>query len=332
MGEIFIFADQFEINNSCKEKLKKYGDIIEISHDNKKKLFNEVRRATILITEYTNIDKEVLNNAEKLKGIIVYGTGTNHIDLREAAERNIPVLNTPGANSEAVAEFTFSLILNLIRKTSDAINYVEKGNWQQVDSGKLSKYFKGIELKNRTLGILGYGNIGKKVARISRGFDMKVGVYDHNFKNNKDNIIYYNSLEELLINSNIISIHIPLNSKTKNLLNKNRLNLLSPEDYIINTSRGGIIDEDALVEMIKKGELSGAAFDVTENEPHVKKSLIKEKNILITPHIGGITNETINNISNSIIDAVISIRNKNYNYNLMNKNLLKKYGSLDKIS
>jgi D-3-phosphoglycerate dehydrogenase len=203
------------------------------------------------------------------------------------------VINTPEMSTIAVAELTFSLILNLVRGTYRAIDSMKKGLWEK-------KNLYGYELFNKTLGIIGFGRIGRAVAERAKAFGMKIIVYDilsyEMIKNEieKLNAIYASSLEELLMNSDIITIHVPLTPQTRYMINSKTISLMRNGVYIINTSRGEIINTRDLLSALKTGKIAGAALDVFENEPPKEdweKELISLPNVIATPHIGAQTYE-----------------------------------------
>jgi phosphoglycerate dehydrogenase-like enzyme len=330
-----VFADSFNLSEDSRKKIKLLGNVVELTLGNREMFIDESKNADIIVAEYALVDESIITNAEKLRGIAVYGVGTNHIDLEAAAKRGVFVTNTRGANAEAVAELTFSLILNCIRKTCQANMYVKKKRWKSADSGALPEEFTGTELFGKLLGIVGFGEIGKRVARIGKGFGMNICYYDPFVKPDALDIKDYKQcdcLDEMLMDADVVSVHAPLTADTHNLLNEKRLKLLKPSAVVIGASRGGIINEKILTNMVLNGEIAGAALDVFEIEPlPIDCKMMQLDNIILTPHYGGSTHEAFQNISNSITESIESILSGRIPHNLVNGRLLVKYGYIDDL-
>uniref|UniRef100_A0A7C3SQI2 Hydroxyacid dehydrogenase n=1 Tax=Dictyoglomus turgidum TaxID=513050 RepID=A0A7C3SQI2_9BACT len=246
------------------------------------------------------ITKRVIDNASKLKVISKYGVGVDNIDLESAKERNIVVTNTPNANSNAVAELTVGLIISVLRNIPLSDRRVREKKWDR---------FIGYELYGKTLGVIGTGSIGKRVIKLLRGFDLNILCYDK-FPDyewaEKENVKYVN-FDELLKRSDIITIHIPLTEETRHLISERELSLMKKTAVIINTSRGGIINERDLYKFLKEGKIYGAGLDVLEDEPPQNSPLIELDNVVITSHIGSHTQESIENMAFMAIDNLISV-------------------------
>ncbi len=229
----------------------------------------------------------VLENAPNLKVISKYGVGIDNIDIDAATARKIIVTITPGVNTISVAELTFGLMIAAARKIVNADRLVRDGKWSSVI---------GIELAGKTLGIMGLGRIGKEVAKRAVVFEMRVLAFDEV----QDPVfaekfgIEYVDFETILTTSDFISIHLPLTEKTRYLIGEKELRKMKPNAIIINTARGGIIDEKALVRALKEGWISGAALDVYEVEPPVNQEIFSLPNVVLTPHIGAHTIEAVN--------------------------------------
>jgi len=237
------------------------------------------------------IDKEVIEYASSVKIFANYAVGFNNIDIEEARKRNIVVTNTPGGSTESVAEHTFALILGLTRRIPEADVFMYKGKFGGFDPMLLW----GDELGGKTLGIIGTGRIGSRVAEMAKkGFGMKVVYYDvvRNQKiENELSAVFMETPDGVMKEADIISVHVPLLSSTYHLINKERLSLMKKTAYLINTSRGAVVDELALAEIVRNGMIRGAGLDVFEFEPKVEKSLLKLPNVVVTPHIASATPE-----------------------------------------
>lgn len=237
------------------------------------------------------VDKDLIDRGKKLQIIANYGAGYDNIDIAYAASKGITVTNTPDAVTEATAEIAFGLMLDLLRNITYCdrkLRYDPEFRWGMLLS------HTGHSLYGKTLGIIGMGKIGKAVARRAVASKMKV-IYHKRYplfeaferEYNAD----YVSLPELLQTADIISIHTPLTGSTHHLIGRKELEVMKPSAYLINTSRGAVVDEQALVAHLQAGKLAGAALDVFENEPSVTKELFHMDNVVLTPHIGTETYE-----------------------------------------
>jgi glyoxylate reductase len=237
------------------------------------------------------IDSEVMDAAPTVKIYANYAIGFNNIDIEAAKKRNIFVTNTPGGGADRVAEHAWALILALSCRIVEGDNYVKKGKYSGWDPMLLH----GTKLAGKTLGILGTGRIGADVAhRAKNGFGMNVAYYDvkRNEQLEKDfGAVFYPTVEEVLKISDVVSIHVPLLPTTHHLINADRFKMMKPTAYLVNTSRGPVVDEVALVEALEKGIIRGAGLDVFEFEPKLAKGLAKLTNVVLTPHIASGTEE-----------------------------------------
>ncbi|MCD6219629.1 phosphoglycerate dehydrogenase [Candidatus Calescamantes bacterium] len=246
------------------------------------------------------ITAQVFKVADRLKVISMHGVGVNHIDLKAAEEKGVVVTNTPGANTEAVAELTIGLIFALARQIPQAHLSTRRGGWER---------FVGIEIKNKIVGIIGLGRIGKIVARYLRALGTKILAYDvvkdNDFALQMD--IHYVELEELLRESDIVTLHIPLTPQTQNLLDSRRLKLMKKGSLLINTARGELIDEVALVTLLKNGYLGGAALDVYTKQPPKGSPLLELDNCITLPHIGAYSREALEQMGMMAAENVVAV-------------------------
>jgi D-3-phosphoglycerate dehydrogenase len=230
-----------------------------------------------------DITAEALNSANRLKVIARYGVGVDNVDLAAAAARGIVVTNTPGANSASVAEMTVGLILSLARKLLDGISATRSGGWPRIN---------GTSLEGKTIGLLGFGAIGKQTARRLAGFDCHVLAYDP-FPDKEfaaKNQVKLVSMDELLAQSDFLSLHLPLMPETQNVVNAAMLLKIKKGAFLINTARGELIDELALANALNTGQLAGAALDVFKKEPPSDDNpLLKLPQVIVTPHISSHT-------------------------------------------
>jgi len=240
-----------------------------------------------LIVGVDVVGKKTLSRGKRLKVIAEHGAGVDNICVEEATKKAIVVTRVPYANSEAVAELTFALMLGIARNLLKANLSLREGLWE-------GEKFMGVELCNKTLGIVGLGAIGQKVAKKALGFDMKVLYYDVVRRKSLEEKygIEFRDLHNLLSESDFVSLHVPLTKSTHHLLSKNEFSVIKKGAYLINTSRGEILNETDLYEALKRGHLAGAALDVYSQEPPGKNfKLLGLENVFATPHIGGYTVE-----------------------------------------
>ncbi len=254
------------------------------------------RSIDALLVGADEVTEKLMKSIDGLKVVSMHGSGLGRIDVNKAKELGIVVTNTPGLNSTAVAELTVGLMFCLARKIPMADNSVRGGKWEKII---------GNSLAGKTLGLLGLGSIGGKVAAIANALGMEVIGHDKYIDQTADYIKLVN-MEECLTGADFLSLHLPLVEDTKNLIDKEKLKLMKPGAYIINTSRGGIINEDDLYESLLKGELAGAALDVFAREPvHPEHPLLSLDNCVFTPHIGGRTDEVIKAVSYAAAQNIV---------------------------
>jgi phosphoglycerate dehydrogenase-like enzyme len=264
-----------------------------------------ISTAEVLITFTQGISKEWIEKADTCIFIQKLGAGVNNIDLVEASKRNIPVANAPGLNSTAVAEHAVILMLSVFKHLVTAHNHIaQKGEWLKTQLRDQS-----YQLSYKKVGLIGFGNIGREVRRLLKGFECEISYYDMYRlppEEEEELGVIYKDINELIQESDVVSLHVPLNQYTHHLMNEQRLKMMKKTAVLINTCRGGVIDEDALYEVLKSGQLTGAGLDVFETEPiNQDNKLASLSNVILTPHIGGGTNEAM--------EAVIQKASRNIN-------------------
>ncbi|OAA22140.1 D-glycerate dehydrogenase [Kosmotoga sp. DU53] len=273
----------------------------------KKEIIERAQDATALVTLLSdNIDAEIINALPRLKIIANYAVGFNNIDIEAAKAKGVIVTNTPDILTDASADLAMALLLATARRIVEADKFVRKGLFE----GWKPELFLGIELNGKTLGIIGLGRIGKAVAKRAQAFGMKV-IY-HNRRpltseEEKNLDVEYRSLEQLLKESDFISLHVPLTSETYHLLSRSKLKLIKPSAVLINTSRGAVVDEEALIEFLQQGKIAAAGLDVYENEPEVPYALKELDNVVLLPHIGSATVETRNNMAVLVAKNILAV-------------------------
>lgn len=301
---ILVTPTSFSKTSAAMDRLQAFADKI-VFNETKKPLAGE-RLIELLqgcdgyIAGLDYITKEVMESADRLKVISRYGVGYDRVDLDAAAKRNIIVTNTPGMNANAVADMAMGLILSVARRIAYLDGTMRDGEW--VSS-------KGVEIYQKTIGIVGLGAIGRGVARRAQGFDMKVLAYDPYIDRAyaEGNRIQPVPLEELIRRSHIISLHLPLNEATRHMINAESIALMQKGTIIINTSRGGIVDEDAVCTALENGRLGGLGLDVFEQEPPDISRFLPFDNVVVTPHKGSHTVEATENMMWTAVDNLVKV-------------------------
>ena len=283
--------------------LKKAGlNVVDKPSITNSELLSEVENYDVIVVRSrTKITKEVISNAKKAKIIARVGVGLDNIDVESAQQNNIKVINSPESAINAVGELVIGLMLSLARNLPLADSEMKKGNW-------MKKELNGIELRGKYLGIVGVGNIGRNLARIARSLRMNIIGYDtfpikQEFINEVGMIT--TDFNTLVASSDFISCHVPSTSETKNMFNESTFSNMKSTAFFINSSRGDIVDENALYNALTTKKIAGAALDVFEIEPCTNKKLLQLSNIICTPHIGAQTKEAQDLASNVIAEKII---------------------------
>ncbi len=257
------------------------------------RLAEAMRECDVLVPTVTDeIDAALIAGAgERLKLIANFGAGVNHIDLKACRARGIIVTNTPGVLTEDTADMTMALIVSVPRRLAEGEKLVRSGQWKGWSPGGML----GHRIGGKALGIIGMGRIGQAVARRARAFGLSI--HYHN-RNRLPKVVeaelgaqWHANLDAMLCAADIVTIHTPRNAESENLLDARRIALLRPHVYLINTSRGGIVDEDAMIAALEGGRLAGAGLDVWRHEPQIDPRLLALPNVVMTPHMGSATYE-----------------------------------------
>jgi len=262
-------------------------------------LIKEIKDVHLLgIRSKTQITSKILEAATKLQAIGCFCIGVNQVDLKKATQQGVVVFNAPYSNTRSVAELVIALSIMLIRRIPDKNKAAHEGIWKKEAKGS-------YELRGKTLGIIGYGNIGSQVSVLAEGLGMKVIFYDVITRLPLGNAINRKSLKDLLGEADIVTLHVPETSQTKNLINKSNLKYFKKGSILINYARGEVVDLDALSKAITDGQISGAAIDVYPWEPEkngdrFETPLQNLPNVILTPHIGGSTEEAQENIGEDV--------------------------------
>lgn len=279
-AEGMLLLKNYEVTGNTQDRFLTGPEIVKGAKD-----------ASALITLLSDkIDSQIIAALPKLKVIANYAVGFNNIDIQAARDRNITVTNTPGVLTDATADLAMALLLATSRRIVEGDKFVREHRFE----GWKPNLLTGPSLMGKNLGIIGLGRIGKALAHRARAFGLNVVYHNRKplLKSEEEELgVKQLSLQELLRNSDFLSIHVPLTSETHHLLNEKKLSLLKPEAIVINTSRGAVIDEKALIKALREKKIAGAGLDVYEEEPAVPRELIELPNVVLLPHLGSATNE-----------------------------------------
>ncbi len=258
----------------------------------------------IVIRSRTKVRKEVLEAATNLKAVARAGVGLDNVDLATAKERGIEVIKSPEAPSNAVAELIIGLMFSLARNIAEADSTMKQGKWEK-------KRLSGFEVRGKTMGIIGLGRIGYLVAEKAKALGMKLLIYNRSKDRVKDLVTTLGTelvdLEKVYAESDIVSIHLPATPETRHMVGADQFELMKPTAYIINVSRGGIVDEEALKKALDAGSIAGAALDVYEEEPTKDMDLVGRPNVVSTPHIGAGSVEASTGNSTIVAEKLIKL-------------------------
>ncbi len=285
------------------KKLKDMNfDVVE-KHYEKEELINQVKNFDVLVVRSaTKVTRDIIDAAaetNKLKLIIRGGVGLDNIDVEYAKVRGISVRNTPNASSTSVAELVLGHIFSMARYLHNANITMRKGQWNK-------KIYKGIEIEGKTLGIIGFGRIGRETARKAKALGMNIVFYDIVGPKMEFREYKYCNLDQLLAISDFVSIHVPYDKGERAIIGKEEIKKMKDGAYLINCARGGVVDEDALLEALDSGKLAGAAVDVFVKEPAGNNPLCDHDKVSLTPHIGASTKEAQRRIGEEIVEIILN--------------------------
>jgi D-3-phosphoglycerate dehydrogenase len=267
--------------------LEESGVEVKRVPDGREDLFlAECRDAQAVVPGLNTITRAMMERSPRLLIVAAHGVGYNNVDIAAADELGILVTNVPGANSDAVAEFAFGFMLTLVRFFPQVWEEMRKGGWRRPD-------FWGTELRGKTLGIIGLGQIGSRVSRLGNAFGMKVLAFDPYITDRSfgDAGAEAAGKDRVVSQADFLTLHTPLTAETRKMVGKPELSRMKPAAFLINTSRGEVVDETALLEALDSGQISGAALDVFETEPPADRALVEHPRVVTAPHMAGLTNE-----------------------------------------
>ena len=317
MKSKILFADRRPMSEESMKILNNAGQVVWAEGDKESELIEDVKDAEIVITGSRLITRNVISAGRKLKGVIAYGVGFDHIDVAAATEKGVYVVNTPGVNAVTVAEFAFGLMLSLGRKIPQLNASVKAGKWVRWE-------LVGKELWGKTLGLVGLGRVGTYLATIGKGFAMKLLVYDPYVT--KERVIEIGgepvTLEVVLRQSDFVVVCCLLTDETKGLIGEKAIDMMKPTAYLVNVARGPIVNERALIKALQEKRITGAGLDVFEKEPPATDNpLLKFENVVASSHMAGLSVESTERIQLvAAEEAVRILRGEEPKY-LVNKEL-----------
>lgn len=326
MGKIFVTR---KIPGTALDKLINSGHEVKVSEFDRplteEELVERVKGADALLSLLTDrVDGDLMDAAgPQLKIVSNYAVGFDNVNVKEATDRGVVVTNTPSDEvNESVAEHAWVLMLVLARRIVEADEATRKGAYK----GWEPNIFLGVNMIGRTLGIVGLGRIGSKVALRAKGWGMTV-LYNkrtRDEKAEKELGVEYVEFNDLLARSDFVTLHVPLTDETRHMINKDTLAKMKKGAYLINTSRGPVVDEHDLVDALRNGHLAGAALDVYDNEPNINPELIGMENVVLTPHIASATWEARDKMGAQAIDAILDTFSGKKPQNLVNEEVWEK--------
>jgi glycerate dehydrogenase len=285
-----VLLDGITLGDADISILEREGELTIYDMTHPENLADRIKDVDIIVTNKVYIGKDEMEKAKNLKLIAVTATGYNNVDIKEANRRGVKVANVKDYSTESVAQYTIASMLNLMMNLNRYDKAVKAGEWEASDTFTLLKY-PVMEMCGKKIGIVGYGSIGKRVGEMAQALGMELLIAKRPGATYDDPSRL--DFEEVLKSVDVLCIHCPLSDETKNLISKRELDMMKAGSIIVNPARGGIIDEAALVEKLKKGKLGGVALDVLETEPPKERSpLFDFDNILVTPHIAWSTFES----------------------------------------
>lgn len=305
------------------KELESLGRCIVYDRSGPDEVFKRADGAEIVLTNKTVLSSEVIKKLSSLKYIGVLATGYNIVDVETAGNRGVIVSNVPAYSTDSVAQLTFAHLLNLTHRVGHHAETVRNGRW--TTSPDFCYWDTPlIELAGLTMGIIGFGRIGKAVAKVAMAFGMKVIVYGINKPASMPGGCEFVGLEDLFRRSDVVSLHCPLTTQTEKIVNEERLTLMKKSAFLINTSRGPLVDEQALADGLNEGRLAGAGLDVLSYEPPAEDNpLLKAKNCFITPHIAWATRSARERLLKAVVDNVAAFL-AGRPQNVVNKNKITK--------
>jgi D-3-phosphoglycerate dehydrogenase len=326
MAKIVLTDAKMKMLHSVWNEVRALGKLKVSENDDEDTLVQEVADADLLIICYAPITRRVIETGKKLKAILKWGVGVDSIDFEAANEHRLPVCHCPHYGSGTIADHAFAMLIALARKLVPVVNTTRKWGWIWPDP---SREWAGTDLEGKTVGLVGFGRIARKMAHRCAGFDMKIIAYDPRFQIPPADLqqVRLTSLKDLLRSSDFVSVHAMLNRENRGLIGEKELALMKPTAFIINTARGALIREEQLLKALREKKIAGAAIDVFESEPLVSTHpFYKLDNTLITPHFAYYTVEADNRLDRECLYSARRILNNETLVNVKNGDQLAALG------
>jgi glyoxylate reductase len=312
-GLVERLREQFDVRVYDRDGYMPRGELLEA--------LAEVDGLVSLLSE--RIDAELLDRAPNLKAVSNYAVGFNNVDVDAATSRGVMITNTPDVVTDATADLAWAILMGIARDVCLVDRYVRSGDWKEWRPER----FIAADITGTTLGIIGLGRIGQAMARRAAGFDMRV-VYTDVSRAPREveerSGAEYRSLDALLGESDFVTIHVPLTTQTRHLIDERALSLMKPSAYLVNAARGAIVDEHALVAALQRKQIAGAALDVYENEPQLAPGLVELPNVILIPHLGANSRRTRDRMAAMTADNLIAALSGEVPPNLVNPEVLSK--------
>ena len=314
------------------EKLRRSADVTYESWLDSRRIYDPEALASRLINEGINIlviesdfvFEEVFERADCLRFVGICRNATRHVDIEAATRHTVAVVNTPSRNARAVAEHALGLMLSLARRISLSHGYVRGGRWRNPAEPYIT--LRGVELGGRTLGIIGLGSIGRTLAQMAVALGMRVLAHDPYIECVPGNVAKMD-LDELMTESDFVSVHLPLNPETRGLIDARRISLMSADSYLVNTSEDAVVDQQALAEALTHERIAGAGVDVFDTHPvSPDNPLLGLDNVVLTPHLGGATRETVERHSAMMACDILRWLNGHRPINMVNPEVWERVG------
>jgi len=312
-----LFADRRPMSEESMNLLNTVGSVVWADGDQETEPIEDLKDAVVVVSGLRMITRKAIFAAEKLKGIVVYGAGFDHVDIAAATDKKVYVANSPGANSVSVAEFAFGLMLGIGRNIPQLNDKTKAGKWLRFE-------MLGCELWHKTLGIVGLGRVGSHLAALGKGFEMRVISFtSHPSEERAERTgVKFVDLGTLLRKSDFLVLCCELTDETKGLIGEKEIDLMKPTAYLINVARGAVVNEHELTEALVGKRISGAALDVFEREPpDPNNPLLKLDNAILTSHMAGLSLESLKRLQLTVAEEAVRIIKGYKPRNLVNKGL-----------
>jgi D-3-phosphoglycerate dehydrogenase len=325
-----LFVDKVWLSEDLRDGLKSLGELTVLN--GRQDLHEPIRGADVLVSEYRPITADLIQLGGHIKAIHSASVGYNHIDVEAASARGIYVTNVAGVNAAATAEYTFALILNLLRHAHKADRYVRDGLWTSRDSAEIPPFLLGETVEGHTIGIVGLGRIGKRVARTAAAFGLRILSYDPLVNNEIARSLQAEpvSLETLLRESDIVTLHLPLTEETEGIIGAEQLSMMKKTAVLVNAARGGLIVEEALIGALTSGKIAAAALDVFSREPLKDSPLLKLENVVLSRHLAGNTVDALHAAAGMVSHQISQVLKGHVPDNCVNLKALQEAGFLSR--